>query len=84
MIRVMRQVRNRARQFARSQGAPCSPSGLCVRALSTEKPVVPKHAQVVVVGGGVIGTSIAYHLAKMGMKDVVLLEQSKLTSGTTW
>ncbi len=37
-----------------------------------------------VVGGGIIGNSIAYHLAKMGMNDVVLLEQSKITSGTTW
>lgn len=52
------------------------------RALSSQNP--PTHAGVVVVGGGVIGTSIAYHLGKMGVKDVVLLEQSKLTSGTTW
>jgi len=36
------------------------------------------------VGGGVIGTSVAYHLAKMGVKDVVLLERKQLTSGTTW
>eukprot|EP00937_MAST-01D_sp_MAST-1D-sp2_P002024 g2024.t1 len=41
-------------------------------------------AQVVVVGGGVIGLSVAYHLAKNGCSDVVLLEQAKLTSGTTW
>jgi 4-methylaminobutanoate oxidase (formaldehyde-forming) len=47
-------------------------------------PVVPKHARVVVIGGGVIGTSVAYHLAHMGWKDVVLLERDKLTSGTTW
>jgi glycine/D-amino acid oxidase-like deaminating enzyme len=42
------------------------------------------HAQVVIVGGGVIGTSIAYHLAKLGCSDVVLLERDRLTSGTTW
>ena len=42
------------------------------------------HAQVVIVGGGVIGTSIAYHLAKLGCRDVVLLERDRLTSGTTW
>ncbi len=45
---------------------------------------LPDRAQVVVVGGGIIGTSVAYHLAHMGMKDVVLLERDRLTSGTTW
>jgi 4-methylaminobutanoate oxidase (formaldehyde-forming) len=45
---------------------------------------LPSRAQYVVVGGGVIGTSIAYHLATMGQKDVVLLERKQLTSGTTW
>jgi glycine cleavage system aminomethyltransferase T/glycine/D-amino acid oxidase-like deaminating enzyme len=45
---------------------------------------LPKHARVVVVGGGVIGTSVAYHLAQMGCSDVVLLERDRLTSGTTW
>src|SRR5689334_24938770 len=47
-------------------------------------PAVPTHAQAVVVGGGVIGTSVAYHLALLGWKDVVLLERDRLTSGTTW
>ena len=45
---------------------------------------VPKHARVVVVGGGIIGCSVAYHLAQMGCDDVVLLERDRLTSGTTW
>ena len=45
---------------------------------------LPSRAQYVVVGGGVIGTSIAYHLAKRGATDVVLLERKQLTSGTTW
>jgi glycine cleavage system aminomethyltransferase T/glycine/D-amino acid oxidase-like deaminating enzyme len=45
---------------------------------------LPSRAQYVVVGGGVIGTSIAYHLATMGATDVVLLERKQLTSGTTW
>ncbi len=45
---------------------------------------VPSRVQVVVVGGGIIGTSIAYHLAKLGCPDVVLLERDRLTSGTTW
>src|SRR5256886_13023367 len=47
-------------------------------------PILPKHARVVVVGGGIIGCSVAYHLAHMGWKDVVLLERDRLTSGTTW
>ena len=45
---------------------------------------IPSHARVVIVGGGVIGCSVAYHLAKLGWKDVVLLERKQLTSGTTW
>ena len=44
----------------------------------------PKHARVVIIGGGVIGCSVAYHLAKQGWSDVVLLERKQLTSGTTW
>jgi 4-methylaminobutanoate oxidase (formaldehyde-forming) len=46
--------------------------------------VLPSRARVVIVGGGIIGTSVAYHLAHMGWKDVVLLERDRLTSGTTW
>ena len=42
------------------------------------------HAQAVVIGGGVIGCSILYHLAKLGWSDVVLLERDELTSGSTW
>jgi heterotetrameric sarcosine oxidase gamma subunit len=45
---------------------------------------LPSHAQVVVIGGGVIGCSIAYHLTKLGVRDVVLLERRQLTCGTTW
>ncbi len=44
----------------------------------------PSSARVVIIGGGVIGCSVAYHLAKHGWKDVVLLERKQLTSGTTW
>jgi heterotetrameric sarcosine oxidase gamma subunit len=47
-------------------------------------PSLPSQAQVVVVGGGVIGTSVAYHLALLGCRDVLLLERDRLTSGTTW
>lgn len=44
----------------------------------------PAHARAIVVGGGIVGTSVAYHLAKRGWRDVVLLERKRLTSGTTW
>ena len=47
-------------------------------------PPLPPHARVIVVGGGVIGCSVAYNLAKRGWRDVLLLEKHKLTSGTTW
>ena len=50
----------------------------------TVPPNVPQRARVVVIGGGVIGCSVAYHLAHMGCRDVVVLERDKLTSGTTW
>ena len=45
---------------------------------------LPKSSKVVVIGGGVAGCSVAYHLAKFGWKDTVLLERDQLTSGTTW
>jgi heterotetrameric sarcosine oxidase gamma subunit len=45
---------------------------------------LPDRARVVIIGGGVIGTSVAYHLTKLGLTDVVLLEQGQLSSGTTW
>ena len=48
------------------------------------KTELPKKAKAVVIGGGVIGCSIAYHLTKIGWTDVVLLERQQLTSGTTW
>ena len=45
---------------------------------------LPSQAQIIIVGGGIAGCSTAYHLAKIGQTDVLLLEQGKLTSGTTW
>ena len=45
---------------------------------------LPKQAQVVVIGGGIAGCSTAYHLAKQGVRDVVLIEKGQLTSGSTW
>ena len=45
---------------------------------------LPTQAQVVVIGGGIIGASTAYHLARDHKADVVLLEHGRLTSGSTW
>lgn len=45
---------------------------------------VPSHTRVVIIGGGIMGCSTAYHLAKHGWKDIVLLEQGRLSGGTTW
>ena len=45
---------------------------------------LPARAQVVIVGGGIVGCSIAYHLTKRGLTDVLLIEQGTLTGGTTW
>jgi 4-methylaminobutanoate oxidase (formaldehyde-forming) len=45
---------------------------------------LPERARVVVIGGGIIGSSVAYHLAHLGWRDVVLLERHRLTAGTTW
>ncbi len=51
---------------------------------SAGKNSLPKKAKVLIIGGGVIGCSTAYHLAKLGWKDVIILEKNQLTSGTTW
>lgn len=45
---------------------------------------LPSSAKIVIVGGGIVGCSVAYHLGKMGLTDVLLLERGKLTSGSTW
>ena len=45
---------------------------------------VPAHARAVIVGGGIVGCSVAYHLTKLGWRDVVLLERRELSCGTTW
>jgi heterotetrameric sarcosine oxidase gamma subunit len=45
---------------------------------------LPSRARVVVIGGGIVGTSVAYHLTKLGWTDVVVIEQGRLSSGTTW
>ena len=51
---------------------------------ASNKKTLPSHAKVVVIGGGVVGCSILFHLAKFGWKDVVLLERDELTSGSSW
>eukprot|EP00961_Rhodomonas_salina_P112410 1512597-Rhodomonas_salina.3 len=69
-------VQNKAHRHVREQG----------RQLTSKSAPVPDEADVVVVGGGIIGSSVAYHLAKLGKgkREVLLLERDQLTSGTTW
>jgi glycine/D-amino acid oxidase-like deaminating enzyme len=50
----------------------------------SSQPSLPRETKVVVVGGGVIGASVAYHLTQLGWRDVVLLEQNQLAGGTSW
>lgn len=45
---------------------------------------LPTHARVIVIGGGIVGCSVLYHLVKLGWTDVVLLERNELTAGSTW
>jgi glycine cleavage system aminomethyltransferase T/glycine/D-amino acid oxidase-like deaminating enzyme len=47
-------------------------------------PALPAHARAVIIGGGIVGCSTAYHLARLGWKDLVLLERGALSGGTTW
>src|SRR5258706_2206724 len=59
------------------------PGGV-VQAGAGSRPALPRRARVVIIGGGVIGTSVAYHLTLRGLADVVVLEQGQLSCGTTW
>ena len=52
--------------------------------LTVQEVIMRTQAQVVVIGGGVVGASVLYHLTKRGWNDVVLIERSELTSGSTW
>ena len=77
MLAMSRYLRSR-REGGRALGRlySCSPPAAAAD--------VPDAAETVVVGGGIIGASVAYHLAKHGARDVLLLERDKITSGTTW
>ncbi len=66
----------------RPPGAPRESPGR--RDTPAAHPASPARARVVIIGGGVIGTSVAYHLAELGCRDVLLLEQGQLSCGTTW
>ena len=64
--------------------APGPPVGMPVPEAQYTAGGLPDRAQAVVVGGGIVGCSIAYHLARRGITDVLLLEQNTLTGGSTW
>ncbi|XP_046549851.1 pyruvate dehydrogenase phosphatase regulatory subunit, mitochondrial-like isoform X1 [Haliotis rubra] len=76
--------RNRSVECCMRQYRGLSSGTLDRRTYSTGVSSLPQQARVVVCGGGVVGSSIAYHLAERGVTDVVLLEQGSLTCGTTW
>src|SRR5690606_2522909 len=57
---------------------------LPVRKRSPMTQTLPSHAEIVVIGGGIIGCSTAYHLARDHKADVILIEQGQITSGSTW
>ena len=82
---VRRLSRRVARRLARAApaaaGLSAGGAAACARLAAMN---LPTQARVVIVGGGIAGCSTAYHLAKLGISDVLLLEQGKLTSGTTW
>jgi 4-methylaminobutanoate oxidase (formaldehyde-forming) len=63
-----------------TDAAAAAPAGAAL----SSSPRPPPQARVAIVGGGIMGCSVAYHLAHLGVRDVVLLEQGRLTSGTTW
>uniref|UniRef100_A0A8D2BQJ2 Dimethylglycine dehydrogenase, mitochondrial n=1 Tax=Sus scrofa TaxID=9823 RepID=A0A8D2BQJ2_PIG len=71
------------------RGSPGRPRSVCAREGEENAPLSAEtrwkdRAETVIIGGGCVGVSLAYHLAKAGMKDVVLLEKSELTAGSTW
>ncbi len=72
--------RRRLRRPSPSGGSGGSPP----RANTAPHPPLPSRARVVIIGGGVIGASVAYHLTKRGLADVLLVEQGQLSCGTTW
>lgn len=75
-------------QILRSRARSISTAGSCHWAAASGSGAgsnsLPEQAQVVVCGGGIVGCSVAYHLPKVGCKDVVLLEQGSIGCGTTW
>src|SRR5579864_9544591 len=75
----------------RRRSSPAAPTSIrwrtcCARRSPSSDPVtdLPSHARVVIIGGGIVGCSLAYHLARRGLSDVLLLERRQLTCGTTW
>src|SRR5882757_3917948 len=82
---LSRCARHRLRRLHRGEpGAARRGAGQLPDQVRNKAMTLPSHAAIVVIGGGIIGCSTAYHLARDHKADVVLLEQGKLTSGSTW
>lgn len=80
LFRVGKATRTFGRHFLAGTNRPGTGVVSLLRCFSVD---IPERANVVVVGGGIIGTSVAYHLSKLGVEDVILFEKDKLTSGTS-
>src|SRR4051794_17564950 len=76
--------RSTSRACARRPRTRAIRAGWRTRRVARRRAELPSAAQCVVIGGGVGGTSVAYHLAELGMRDVVLLDRDQLTSGSTF
>jgi len=82
--KIRRGIQDRQHHSQRAQSMTAH-----MTAHATDAPLItpaypPSHARIVIIGGGIMGCSVAYHLSALGVDRIVLLEQGRLTCGTTW